>query len=364
MLLCFSDLLEELLRYSNDYVLRHGCDMIEWSSDTTTEDVNNLTSVFACCRGDSRAAKASSSAGVSPAMMARSKSMGNVAGMSGGHFEASLSKAEKINKHETFYCCVQALCYICCFYGSEVVQYHITLEHLRRRWECVLTSSLRPLKYCLRSVKIEYVRLIVACGLLREECWALLPADLMSSSSSSTSSITCNSSYQNPLDSFFPFDPCLLLKVHQRVEHIYRSWTGIPGVDCDYEVSMAMVTDEKEGREEVHGAGAVSSSASSQGSNASSAYRNLNDQGNGMARSIQSMATSSAASSWAGGCEGSFEDDQSLSHSISSASSWRNSRLLGLGDNVGSNHVTADDWQQGNKRARGLSTGSSAAGSW
>jgi hypothetical protein len=35
----------------------------------------------------------------------------------------------------------------------------------------------------------------------------------------------------NPLDSFFPFDPCLLSQVHEFVQDGYISWEGIRGLD-------------------------------------------------------------------------------------------------------------------------------------
>ena len=37
----------------------------------------------------------------------------------------------------------------------------------------------------------------------------------------------------NPLESFFPFDPCLLEIMHCHVEKRYRRWSGLPGVDVD-----------------------------------------------------------------------------------------------------------------------------------
>ena len=35
----------------------------------------------------------------------------------------------------------------------------------------------------------------------------------------------------NPLDSFFPFDPCLLSQVHEYVQSGYVTWEGIRGLD-------------------------------------------------------------------------------------------------------------------------------------
>ena len=39
----------------------------------------------------------------------------------------------------------------------------------------------------------------------------------------------------NPLDSFFPFDPCLLRAMHDVIGSRYRSWQGVPGLDYDYD---------------------------------------------------------------------------------------------------------------------------------
>jgi hypothetical protein len=33
------------------------------------------------------------------------------------------------------------------------------------------------------------------------------------------------------LDCFFPFDPCLLYKVHDKIQSCYRVWEGVPGLD-------------------------------------------------------------------------------------------------------------------------------------
>lgn len=43
----------------------------------------------------------------------------------------------------------------------------------------------------------------------------------------------------NPLESFFPYDPCLLRKMHRCIDGSYRTWKGVPGLDpgaeFDYE---------------------------------------------------------------------------------------------------------------------------------
>ena len=44
----------------------------------------------------------------------------------------------------------------------------------------------------------------------------------------------------NPLDSFFPYDPCLLRMLHEPIEKHYRAWKGVPGLDdvIDVEVEV------------------------------------------------------------------------------------------------------------------------------
>lgn len=52
-----------------------------------------------------------------------------------------------------------------------------------------------------------------------------------STSNSSSSSQQQQRRGLNPLDSFFPFDPCLLSQVHELVREGYVSWEGIRGLD-------------------------------------------------------------------------------------------------------------------------------------
>ena len=162
----------------------------------------------------------------------------------------NILKQSDLHQHETFYCCVQASAYIACFHGVYLLHEHMMNEGIRRLWECVLTSTLNPLKYCLHSVKSEFLRVSKAMDFLRPECWNLL--DSMRKNISTTimpvngkSSMymsgmegggSSNNLYSNPnpLDSFFPFDPCLLCKLNTcHIGHSYRSWFGIPGLDYD-----------------------------------------------------------------------------------------------------------------------------------
>lgn len=140
-----------------------------------------------------------------------------------------VSNANSFSRHETFYCALQAACYLMCFYGVDIAKMQLQSSLLRVDWEHILTSRLEPMRYCLHSIRLEFFRLISHVGLLREEIWnhPNFSTELLQSQTISTNKKTTS----NPLDSFFPFDPCLLLGLHHRVEDSYRQWTGLPGME-------------------------------------------------------------------------------------------------------------------------------------
>ena len=142
-----------------------------------------------------------------------------------------------LSRHETFYCCVQSACYSLCFYGIPMAESIFSKStrnlQIRQHWETVLTCAYNPLRYCLHSVRLECLRVLHAVDLSlfhiidtavgRGGLRALLHQ-------SSASSVTAGASTAgvNPLDTFFPFDPCLLRRVHAHVEGGYRVWQGAP----------------------------------------------------------------------------------------------------------------------------------------
>lgn len=245
-------MLDELIRYSNSYVLAHGCDVIEWSTEVPVDpSATHRVSKFALCRpveglqfGNHRSASAmrriASAVGMPNTgsnLGYHSKSMSAMLDLSAnwnsnvnnpGNMLAGSNNSEMLSTHETFYCCMQAALYICCFHGTGAVGSIIESEEKRRMWELVLTSSLQPLKFCLQSVQIEFLRLIREVDMLRAECWPLVAC---SRSSGGKERQSKDNMMYNPLDSFFPFDPCLLSAVGNLVERFYIHWVGIPGVD-------------------------------------------------------------------------------------------------------------------------------------
>ena len=46
-------------------------------------------------------------------------------------------------------------------------------------WENAVTCSLLPLRFCLQSVKVEFLRLSSHIALFREEIWGLFPQDIL-----------------------------------------------------------------------------------------------------------------------------------------------------------------------------------------
>lgn len=224
-----------------------------------------------------------------------------------------------LSRHETFFCCMQAASYVLCFYGTELAVSIKEDESRRRQWERVMTSELNPLKYCLESVRGEFLRLAQRVELFSTECWRMLPSaaeyttedtedddqgirsrsqsiigaavtsdsagsgmhcvigavvsipmeeptprtsdqrlpkkvcvPVMVSSPRTKVQVDTKGSKKepndspgnhvpkkvpvmgtgnNPLESFFPFDPCLLQNMHQHVDAYYRTWRGVPGLD-------------------------------------------------------------------------------------------------------------------------------------
>ena len=157
-----------------------------------------------------------------------------------------------VSMHETFFSCVQAACYIVCFYGVEVANIQRNVRTTQRKWQKVLTCTLQPLRFCLQSVRVEFLRLVQQVGMLEETAWLALPSDvrqnvLSDPSRKNNGNVNMGAGF-NPLDSFFPYDPCLLRMLHQPIERYYRVWRGVPGLDdvpeVEIEVEAEVALDE------------------------------------------------------------------------------------------------------------------------
>ena len=189
-----------------------------------------------------------------------------------------------VSRHELFYSVVQAACYTLCFYGVEMASCLRDQAAVQRDWETVVCCKFDPLRYCLKSVRVEFIRLAASVGFFSAPCWSPIPADLLytevlqqlqaqqliaktsrTSDNATMTTFTTNEAMSshystagahipqygvqsqgvvmsssggqkevhsaNSLDSFFPFDPCLLCKLHQVIQRAYREWDGVPGLD-------------------------------------------------------------------------------------------------------------------------------------
>ena len=202
--------------------------------------------------------------------------------------------------HALFYTCCQAAFYIFCFRGAEALTYyHRACQHKNdpeggyadprsvdigpERWKFLCGHSLRPLKYCLESVRSEFLTLAQDLNLFyndagdddyegggstrKDEATKFIGQLRTNTSSSSLhqeqskqttsspfpkklklsgtpksrrSTIISTAATQekkrldggvgglgrgsNPLDSFFPFDPYLLKHSHEYVCPYFRNW--------------------------------------------------------------------------------------------------------------------------------------------
>jgi RNA polymerase I specific transcription initiation factor RRN3 len=157
-----------------------------------------------------------------------------------------------VSMHETFFSCVQAACYIVCFYGVEVANSQRNVRTTQKKWQKVLTCTLQPLRFCLQSVRVEFLRLAQQVGMLEESSWSALPSDVLQNvqadpNRKNNGNVNMGAGF-NPLDSFFPYDPCLLRMLHQPIEKYYRVWRGVPGLDdvaeVEIEVEIGVLLDE------------------------------------------------------------------------------------------------------------------------
>ena len=172
--------------------------------------------------------------------------------------------------HGLFYTSCQSAFYIMCFRGVDVVKYmgshDMDYDLNSERWSQLCSHSLNPLKYCLESVRLEFVRI---SGLF-EPCW--IEQETLSKLTNSmketqtrrkrVSLISTAATLEkerirggvgglgrgtNPLDSFFPFDPYLLMRSHDLIEAFYRHWDGgatADDLDKDHQDSGQELEDD------------------------------------------------------------------------------------------------------------------------
>lgn len=73
------------------------------------------------------------------------------------------------SKHLLYFSAMQAACYVLCFLGTELALKQRANTKLRQAWEVALSSSLDPLRYCIKSVKWEFLRLSLFTDLVADK---------------------------------------------------------------------------------------------------------------------------------------------------------------------------------------------------
>lgn len=203
--------------------------------------------------------------------------------------ENSISAADARNQcdlHALFYTVCQAAFYIMCFRGTEAVRFYqyiaqaksseqvdplpehfqdLELDHIDispSRWNHVCSHGLQPLRYCLETVREEFLGIAKDFVLLDDSLLDRLKAEHNKKTSLTVRrtkkkaalimpSATLESARRkggvgglgrgsNPLDSFFPFDPYLLRRSHPFIEPFYRNW----GDQDDANVDMVQEDEE------------------------------------------------------------------------------------------------------------------------
>jgi RNA polymerase I-specific transcription initiation factor RRN3 len=170
---------------------------------------------------------------------------------------------DQCNLHSLFYTVCQSACYIMCFRGVEAVKFyryaaanpggqHAELEHVDigpERWNRICGHSLEPLRFCLESVRTEFLQLARIYHLidpsvldrLEKSDRRMASVQQQQKKKKPVSRIMTAATLQkqrlsagvgglgrgtNPLDSFFPFDPYLLRRSHGFIEPFYNHWGG------------------------------------------------------------------------------------------------------------------------------------------
>ena len=192
---------------------------------------------------------------------------------------------EQCELHSLFYTVCQAAFYAMCFRGKDAIDYYRLAmayhntptdgstdddglryadpEHVdisRDRWTRLCTHELQPLRYCLESVRGEFLRVAGTFELLEPTVLVRLESEDRSMSSYPRKTLRTRKATliatsatlekkraaqgvgglgqgSNPLDSFFPFDPYLLRNSHKFIDPFYRDWEAATN-DCSPDVDL------------------------------------------------------------------------------------------------------------------------------
>ena len=123
--------------------------------------------------------------------------------------------------HQVFYSGCQAIMYILCFRMRSLMDIpRLKLQLLNMPMEAILKHKLSPLKVCLPTVVVEFLRQAKAAQLFMASESFVFDDMLESDLSKAFGGI-------DRLDMFFPFDPCLLKKSESYIRPHFVRWSKV-----------------------------------------------------------------------------------------------------------------------------------------
>ena len=166
--------------------------------------------------------------------------------------------------HRTFYALCQTLFYVIIFRHRQLFQENqADILDLVKSWKLnsIVTSKLNPLKYCMKTVRkkfarIAYMHQIAYCYTILDANNRMSIPDAVESNlnmffagdsmikSVNTTKNHVRSNFDNPLDSFFPFDPYLLKRSKRFIEKFYQEFQD------DLEDDVESESDEDDDEDE------------------------------------------------------------------------------------------------------------------
>ena len=128
-------------------------------------------------------------------------------------------------QHILFYNTFQGLIYILCFLYDVFVQQgiHVHEYFISLNLDNILSCDLKPLNYCMRDIVDLFIEKSYSFGTISVKDYVLRNNNNSNSVKSPLNNAT-NSNNENPLDTYFPFDPYLLTHSRKLVNPYYRYW--------------------------------------------------------------------------------------------------------------------------------------------
>ncbi|KAF8110175.1 hypothetical protein N665_0086s0015 [Sinapis alba] len=145
--------------------------------------------------------------------------------------------------HPIFYSGCQAIMYVLCFRMRSILDVPRFRSELIPL-ESILMHTLNPLKVCLPSVVAEFLRQAKAAGLF-------VVSDSFICDDLPESKLSREFGGSERLDSFFPFDPCLLKSSNSFISRNFIYWSMVrPTYDDEEEDAEIIVKGDEESDEE------------------------------------------------------------------------------------------------------------------